>query len=76
MTKKQQDEVLVWQDAEGKYKLGYSQYLDMQKLKWQKFIFAALIVLIVLLIVGGAVAWNLVQRIDALDPIGKLAALR
>lgn len=73
MKKKKEDGVLVWEDKQGKYKLGYSQYLELQRLKYDKLILVALVVLIVLAIAAGLYAFTLIQRIDLLDPLKNLA---
>jgi hypothetical protein len=66
------EEILVWEDKEGRYKLGYSQFLETQRLRYNKLIFVALCVLIVLIVAGGIYAWELVQRIDAMNALSKI----
>ena len=67
------EEVLVWNDKTGKYKMGYSQYLQTQILKTDRLLLIAVIILIVILLVGFYYGWELIQRIDALDVVSKLA---
>ncbi len=73
MAKKEEEGVLVWADKEGKYKLGYSQYLELQRLRYDKLILVALVVLIVLAVAAGLYAYSLIQKLDALDPLARLA---
>jgi len=67
------EEVMVWQDKTGKYKLGYSQYLQKQQLMTERLLLIAVVIMIVMLLVAFFYAEQLIQRIDALDIISKLA---
>ena len=66
--------VLVWSDKTGTYKLGYSQYLQSKALNLNKLLLVCVILLIVLLGAAFFYGFQLVQRIDALDPLAKLAS--
>ncbi len=72
--KNEKENVMVWSDKEGTYKLGYSQYLMMQQNKWNKFILVALAILIVLAIVAMAVSFIYVNRLDQMDAISRMIA--
>ena len=70
--KNEKENVMVWSDKEGTYKLGYSQYLMMQQNKLNKFILIALVILIVLVIVAMAISFIYVNRLDQMDAISKM----
>lgn len=67
------DEVMVWEDKSGKYKMGYSQYLQQKTLKVNTLLLACMVLLIIMLGVGAVYAHSLIVRIDALNPLAKLA---
>lgn len=71
MAKKNQ--VLVWSDKFGTYKLGYSQYLQKEMLKTDRLLLFAVLVLLALLVVGGIYAYMLIQKIDAMNVVGNMA---
>ena len=71
---KKQDKVLVWSDDKGEYKLGYSQYMQRKILRVNTMLLIAVVLLTLVIVVGFGFAWHLVGRIDALDPLSKLAA--
>ena len=66
------ESVMVWKDDSGTYKLGYSQYLQQELLKTNKLLLICAIVLIVMMLFGGFYAFNLVQRIDALNIVSRI----
>jgi len=72
---KKKEEAMVWSDKTGKYKVGYSQYLQQKTLKINTMLLICMVILIVMMTVGAFYAHGLIVRIDALDPIAKLAAL-
>lgn len=71
--KEKESSVMVWSDKSGTYKLGYSQYLQKEMLKTDRLLLIAVLILIAMLIIGGIYAWTLVQKIDALNVISKMA---
>ena len=73
MAKKGKEEAMVWQDKTGKYKLGYSQYLQMQQLLTERLLLIAVLILIIMLVGAFFYADQLIQRIDALDMLSKIA---
>jgi hypothetical protein len=75
MAKKEKEEAMVWQDKTGKYKLGYSQYLQMQQLLTERLLLIAVLILIVMLVGAFFYAEQLIQRIDSLDIFSKMAGL-
>ena len=70
---KKDEHAIVWKDDTGTYKMGYSQYLQQKMLKVNTLLLICVLVLIVMLVVGFLYANSLIQRIDALDVISKLA---
>ena len=66
--------VLVWSDKAGTYKLGYSQFLQHKTLQFNKLLLICIIILIVMLGAAFFYGYQLIQRIDALDPLAKLAS--
>lgn len=71
---KKESPVMVWSDKSGTYKLGYSQYLQKELLKTDRLLLVAVFILIAMLIVGGIYAFTLIQKIDALNVVSKMAA--
>lgn len=75
MVRKDDDgKALVWSDKTGTYKLGYSQFLQHKSLQFNKLLLVCIILLIVMLGAAFFYGYQLVQRIDALDPLAKLAS--
>ena len=72
---KKKEEVMVWSDNTGKYKVGYSQYLQQKNLTVNTLLLICVVLLIIMMAVGAFYAHGLITRIDALDPIAKLAAM-
>ncbi len=68
------EEVLVWEDKTGKYKLGYSQYLQQKILKINTMLLIAVIILIIMIGIGFLYAHALIQRVDQLDLVSKMIA--
>jgi len=66
------NEVMVWSDDTGKYKVGYSQKLQQEQVFATRLLLYAVIVLIIILIIGGIYGYSLIQRIDALDPLARM----
>jgi hypothetical protein len=66
------EEAMVWQDKSGKYKMGYSQYLQQQQLLTERMLLIAVVILIVMMILAFVYAEQLIGRIDALNVIGKM----
>jgi hypothetical protein len=71
--KKEESSVMVWSDNTGTYKLGYSQYLQKELLKTDRLLLIAVVILIVMLIAAFWYGFLLIQRIDELNVLGKLA---
>lgn len=71
MAKKKED-AMVWQDKTGKYKLGYSQYMQKQQLLTERLLLVAVLILIIMLLGVFFYAEQLIQRIDALDILSKV----
>ena len=72
MTEKKEN-VMVWKDDSGTYKLGYSQYLQQELLKTNKLLLISVVILIVIMLFGGLYAYTLVQRIDAINFFSRMA---
>jgi len=72
MAKKEKEETMVWQDTTGKYKMGYSQYLQTQQLMTERLLLIAVVIMIVMLVLAFFYADQLIQRLDALNVFGKL----
>jgi len=66
------EEAMVWQDKSGKYKMGYSQYLQRQQLLTERLLLVAVIILIAMLIIGFLYAQALIGRIDALNFLSRM----
>jgi len=66
------EETMVWQDSTGKYKMGYSQYLQQQQLMTERLLLVAVLIMIVMLILAFFYADQLIQRLDALNILGRL----
>lgn len=66
------EEVIVWQDKTGKYKLGYSQYLQKQQLMTERLLLIAVVIMIVMLVLAFFYANQLIQRLDALNVFSRL----
>ena len=67
---------MEWKDKEGKtYKISYSQKLQEQQLLVNKLLLICIILMILMVAFGGAYAYMLVQRVDALDPLAILEAV-
>ena len=71
---KKDEHVMVWKDDSGTYKLGYSQILQQKLLKINIMLLVCMFVLIFMLVVGFLYADSLINRIDALDLVSKMAA--
>ncbi len=69
------EETMVWQDSTGKYKMGYSQYLQQQQLMTERLLLVAVVIMIVMLILAFFYADQLIQRLDALNVLGRLAGI-
>jgi hypothetical protein len=72
MAKKEKEEAMVWQDTTGKYKMGYSQYLQRQQLMTERLLLIAVVIMIVMLLLAFFYADQLIQRIDALNVFSRL----
>jgi len=66
------EEVMVWEDKSGKYKMGYSQYLQQQQLLTERLLLIAVIILIAMLIIAFLYAQELITRIDALNVLSRI----
>ncbi len=66
---------LVWSDKTGTYKLGYSQFLQHKTLQFNKILLVSVIILIIMLGAAFFYGYQLIQRIDALNPLAKLASV-
>lgn len=74
MAKKDTETIMVWSDKEGTYKLGYSQFLQMEQNRLNRYILVALVVLIILLVLAMAISYTYVSRLDQMDAISKMIA--
>ena len=71
---------MEWTNKKGEImKISYSQELQQKQLQATedqlivtRLLLCGIIILVVLLIIGGLYAYELVQRIDALDPLARL----
>ncbi|MEM0372443.1 MAG: hypothetical protein QXO69_01180 [archaeon] len=70
------EETLVWSDSTGKYKVGYSQYLQMKTLKVNTLLLICAIILILMLAVGAWYAHSLIVRIDEMNVLSHLASMK
>ncbi|MFH0986778.1 MAG: hypothetical protein V1911_01880 [Candidatus Micrarchaeota archaeon] len=75
MAKKDEEgNVMVWEDKTGKYKLGYSQYVQMKNLKVNTMLLVCVVILIVMIAVGALYANALIQRIDTMNVFSKMGS--
>ena len=69
---KKSTEVMVWQDGTGKYKMGYSQYLQRQQLMTERLLLIVVVIMILMLVVGFIYANALISKIDALNIFSRM----
>lgn len=70
---KKDEQVMVWKDDTGTYKIGYSQVLQQKLLKINIMLLICMFALIFMFVIGFLYADSLINRIDALDIVSKLA---
>jgi hypothetical protein len=66
------EDIMVWSDKTGKYKMGYSQYLQQQQLMTERLLLVAVVIMIMMLIMAFFYANELIGRIDALNVFSRL----
>ena len=63
----EEDNNIVWKDKTGTYKLGYSQKLMKEKIRWQKINFAGKVTLIACLLILIIIVMYVLFKLDSIN---------
>ena len=72
MAKKSEDGSIMWKDQTGTYKLGYSQKLMRDQVKWLKFNFMVKLLLLLVMLGLFVMFFFVFYRLDSIDFFTKL----
>ena len=62
-----EDNNIVWKDKTGTYKLGYSQKLMKEQIRWQKINFAGKVALVACLLILISIILYVLYKLDTVD---------
>ena len=62
-----EDSSIIWKDKTGTYKLGYSQKLMREQIRWQKINFAGKIALVASILILVIIILVVLYRLDRVD---------
>lgn len=63
----EEDNNIVWKDKTGTYKLGYSQKLMKEQIRWQKINFAGKVALVACLIILITIILYVLYKLDTVN---------